>query len=95
MTEREVANEDENEYSDPDTAAEQVPRVLFGRSAHSRQKRTPHPSTRKPRAPGTPGREWGPESAAKLRTSRDGDSEGGGIFERGEENRLSILILPA
>jgi hypothetical protein len=30
MTGREVANEDENEYSDPDTAAEQVPRVLFG-----------------------------------------------------------------
>jgi hypothetical protein len=27
MTGREVANEDENEYSDPDTAAEQVPRV--------------------------------------------------------------------
>jgi hypothetical protein len=29
------------------------------------------------------GRAWGPESAAKLRTSRDDDSQGGDIFEKG------------
>jgi hypothetical protein len=74
MTRREVANEDENEYSDPDTAAEQVPRVLFGCSAHSRQKRA----------------RMGPESAAKLRTSRDGDSQGG-IFRESAEEKDRVI----
>ena len=71
MTGRVVPGEHENGFSGPDMAAEQVPRVLIWLLCPFTPKADAHPSTRKPRAPGTPGREWVPKAQPNLRTSRD------------------------
>ena len=85
MTGRAVANEHENEYSDPDTTAEQIPRVLFGCSSHSRQKRVPTPARENRARRGPRGANGVPKAQPNYWTSRDGDSQGGGIFERSTE----------
>lgn len=63
-----------------------VPRSYLARSAHSRQKRASAPSTRKPRALGTPA--WnGPENAGSVTNPRDDELRSGqwdfptGIFQ--------------